>query len=77
LEVRDDLRKVCVDDQSAFAAVWRGEIIAYGIKLGLDLSLSGVVLNVVLSDLNDELANGAEGLHNFALLRLFNRLGLL
>jgi len=67
LEPCDDLRKVRVDNERALAIVRRREVAADGIELLLNFLVGGIVRNVVLSDLDDELANGTDRLLNRAL----------
>jgi len=61
------LRKIRVDDQSALAVVGGREVAADLIELGLNLLVSRIVGDVGLDDLNDELANRADALLDFAL----------
>jgi len=60
LDPLDNLREVGVHNEGALAIVGSREVVANGIELGLNLRISGIVLNVGLSDLNDELTNGAD-----------------
>jgi hypothetical protein len=62
LDVGDDLRKVGVHDQSALATVRRGKLGAKGIKFSLDLLIGGIVGNVGLHNLNNELTDRARRL---------------
>jgi len=67
LNIRDDLRKVSVNDEDALAIVGGRKIGTESVQFRLDLLVGGVIENEILGDLNHNLTDSARTLLNSAL----------